>query len=169
MGYADKTAALFSELAASEKGYLKKFFKARIAVLPPKRAEQLNDLFNALENASTNLPGNFPEALQKEVFDYVIFGLEEYHKTDDMRARSYINQVEILLEKNLNVQGEKLLLKAKKLAKKEENYELLFEIVEWQIAIHSLKPPTDKNIKIFDEYFREMEEILNAQSKMAKA
>jgi hypothetical protein len=166
MDHAQKTTALFTQLSASEKGYLKKFFKTRVTVLPPKRAELLNELFYLVENDPAALPGTFPEELQKEVFGLLIFGLEEYHKNNASQARSYISQVEILLEKNLNSQGEKLLAKAKKLARKEENYEMLYEIIEWQVAIHSLKPPTEKNIKIFDEYFDELKEIVEKQSKV---
>ena len=91
--------------------------------------------------------------------------MEEYHKNDTTLARSYINQVEILLEKNLNTQAEKLLAKAKKLARKCDNYEMMFEIVEWQVAIHSLKAPTDKNMKIFDDYFGELESVLQKQAE----
>jgi len=42
---------------------------------------------------------------------------------------------------------------------------MLYEIIEWQVAIHSLKPPTDKNMKIFDEYFDELEGIVQKQAK----
>lgn len=165
MSYAQKTASLFSHLSASEKGYLKKFFKTRITVLSPKKAEQLNELFALIETNPRALPGPYTEDMQKEVFNLLIFGLEEYHKDNISLARSYISQVEILLEKNLNSQGEKLLAKAKKLARKENNYEMLYEIIEWQVAIHSLKPPTEKNIKIFDEYFAELGEIVEQQHK----
>jgi hypothetical protein len=168
MNYAQTTAALFSTLSASEKGYLKKFFKTRIAVLAPKKAEQFNELFIAVEAEPGSLPGAFSEETQKGVLDLLLFGLEEYHKNNASQARSYISQVEILLEKNLNSQAEKLLAKAKKLARKEENYEMLYEIIEWQVAIHSLKPPTEKNIKIFDEYFDELNEIVERQTQIAE-
>lgn len=166
MTYANKTAALLAELSASEKGYLKKFFKTRIAVLSSKKAAELDQLFSQVETGLVAQAAQLSEAVQKEVFDLVLFGLEEYHKTDSTRARSYINQVEILLEKNLNGQGEKLLAKAKKLAKKEGNDELLCEIIEWQIAIHSLKPPTEKNMKLFDEYFGELNALIEKQQKI---
>ncbi len=167
MNYAQKTAALFSQLSASEKGYLKKFFKTRITVLSPKKAEQLNDFFTLVETSPEALPGGFAVDVQKDVFDLMVFGLEEYHKNSTTQARSYINQVEILLEKSINSQGEKLLAKAKKLARKEANYEMLYEIIEWQVAIHSLKPPTEKNIKIFDDYFGELKELVEKQIKIA--
>jgi hypothetical protein len=168
MNYAHKTTALFSQLSASEKGYLKKFFKTRITVLSPKKAEQFNDLFALVETSPQSLPGPFSTDIQKDVFDLLLFGLEEYHKNSVTQARSYISQVEILLEKNLNSQAEKLLAKAIKMARKEANYEMLYEIIEWQVAIHSLKPPTEKNIKIFDEYFGELKEIVEKQSKIAQ-
>jgi len=168
MNYAQRTAALFSQLSASEKGYLKKFFKTRITILPPKKADQFNALFTLIETEPLSLPGDFPDEAQKDVFNLLIFGLEEYHKNNASQARSYISQVEILLEKNLNSQAEKLLAKARKLASKEQNYEMLYEIIEWQVAIHSLKPPTEKNIKIFDGYFDELNEIVEMQSKIAE-
>jgi len=166
MNYAQKTSALFSELPASEKGYLKKFLKARTAVLPPKKAELLNEFFSLAETNPSSFPTHFSEEVKREVFDLVIYGLEEYHKNPVTQTRSYISQVEILLEKNLNTQAEKLLSKAKKMARKELNYEMLYEIIEWQVAIHSLKPPTDKNIKIFEEYFKELNEIIEKQREI---
>jgi hypothetical protein len=169
MSYAVKTATLFLQLSASEKGYLKKFFKTRTAVLNPKRSDELSELFAAVEKGAGEAYEAFSADLQKEVFALMLFGLEEYHKNNTTQARSYISQVEILLEKNLNSQAEKLLAKAKKLARKESNYELLSEIIEWQVAIHSLKPPTEKNIKIFDEYFAELNDIVGQQSKLAEA
>ncbi len=169
MTYAQKTALLFSQLSASEKGYLKKFFKARVAVLAPKKADQFNELFTLIETRPEGVIGDGPKEIQKDVFDLLVFGLEEYHKNNTSLARSYISQVEILLEKNLNSQAEKLLAKARKLAKKENNYEMLYEIIEWQVAIHSLKPPTDKNIKIFDEHFDELYDIVEKQSNLTQA
>lgn len=169
MSYAVKTATLFTQLSASEKGYLKKFFKARVAVLAPKRADELNELFALVEAGGQQGYGAYSNELQREVFALLLYGLEEYYKNSTTLARSYISQVEILLEKSLNSQAEKLLAKAKKLARRENNYELLSEIIEWQVAIHSLKPPTEKNIKIFDEYFAELNEIVEQQSKLTEA
>lgn len=169
MNYAQKTASLFSELSASEKGYLKKFFKTRTAVLAPKKADQFHELFGLIESGPHVLPGAFSEEVQKDVFRLLIYGLEEYHKNNASLARSYISQVEILLEKNLNSQAEKLLAKARKLATKEENLEMLYEIIEWQVAIHSLKPPTEKNMRLFDELFAELNEIVEKQSRSVMA
>jgi DNA-directed RNA polymerase subunit M/transcription elongation factor TFIIS len=159
-----KTAALFSGLSSSEKGYLKKYFKTRLTVLQSRKSEQFLELFTSIDAKSTPSEKFLPEIVN-EVFIMIIAGLEEYHKNDTTLARSYINQVEILLEKNLNVQAEKLLAKAKKLCRKCNNREMLYEIIEWQVAIHSLKAPTDKNMKIFDEYFGELEEVLQDQSE----
>lgn len=169
MTYAQKTASLFSQLPASEKGYLKKFFKARVTVLAPRKADQFNELFTLIETQAEGVLTDFPKEIQKDVFDLFVFGLEEYHKNNTSLARSYISQVEILLEKNLNSQAEKLLAKARKLANKENNYEMLYEIIEWQVAIHSLKPPTDKNIKIFEGHFNELYSIVEKQSKLTLA
>jgi hypothetical protein len=159
-----KTVSLFSGLSSSEKGYLKKYFKTRLAVLSPKRSEQFQELFNSIEDKNRAGDKFLPETIDG-VFMLLVAGLEEYHKNDTTLARSYINQVEILLEKNLNTQAEKLLAKAKKLSRKCSNYEMLYEIIEWQVAIHSLKAPTDKNMKIFDDYFSELESILQKQAE----
>ncbi|MGZ3865091.1 MAG: hypothetical protein ACXVC6_10640 [Bacteroidia bacterium] len=159
-----KTAALFNGLSSSEKGYLKKYFKSRLAVLPTKRAEQFQDLLLVLDSRKADSSA-FSEETVNDVFTLIISGLEEYHKNDATLARSYINQVEILLEKNLNNQAEKLLAKASKLARKCNNHEMLYEIIEWQVAIHSLKAPTDKNMRIFDDYFGELESILDKQAE----
>lgn len=166
MSYAVKTTALFTQLSASEKGYLKKFFKARIAVLNPRHAEEYSEFFALVEAGGQGSFAGYTEELQQQVFSLVLYGLEEYYKNSTTLARSYISQVEILLEKNLNSQAEKLLAKARKLARKVNNYELLSEIIEWQLAIHSLKPPTEKNIKVFDEYFAELNEIVEQQHKL---
>ncbi|MGZ3863866.1 MAG: hypothetical protein ACXVPN_02000 [Bacteroidia bacterium] len=163
MNHLQKTAALFNGLSSSEKGYLKKYFKSRLAVLPSKRAEEFRELLLLLDS-SNEVYGNFTQETVDGVFILIISGLEEYHKNDATLARSYINQVEILLEKNLNNQAEKLLAKASKLARKCNNHEMLYEIIEWQVAIHSLKAPTDKNMRIFDDYFGELESILDKQA-----
>lgn len=164
MNQLQKTGAFFSGLSSSEKGYLKKYFKTRLAVFPPKKAEQFQELFICID--SNNITQDeFSAETIKDVFILLASGLEEYHKNDTTLTRSYINQVEILLEKNLNTQAEKLLAKAKKIARKCANYEMLYEIVEWQVAIHSLKAPTDKNMKIFDDYFGELEKILQKQTE----
>ncbi len=165
MNCLQKSALLFSELASSEKGYLKKFFKTRISVLSPKNADQLQTLFYFIETNSKDTNTDFTPETVRAVFNLLIAGLEEYHKTETTLARSYISQVEILLEKNLNMQAEKLLAKAKKLARKLANLEMLYEIIEWQVAIHSLKAPTDKNMKIFEDYFSELESVVQKQAK----
>ena len=162
MNLLQRTVALFSGLSSSEKGYLKKYFKSRLSVLSPKKSELFQEFFDVVDSGQSN-DLSFQEEVVKEVFILLVAGLEEYHKSDYTQARSYINQVEILLEKNLNTQAEKLLAKAKKIARKCANYEMLYEIVEWQVAIHSLKAPTDKNMKIFDDYFGELESLLNKQ------
>lgn len=164
MNQLHKTAELFSGLSSSEKGYLKKYFKTRLAVLPSKKHEQYQEVFYCIDSKNTFPEKILPE-ISNEVFILLVSGLEEYHKNDTTLARSYINQVEILLEKNLNTQAEKLLAKAKKLARKCSNYEMLYEIIEWQVAIHSLKAPTDKNMKIFDDYFGELESVLQKQAE----
>ena len=165
MNYLQRTALLFSELVSSEKGYLKKYFKTRIAVLAPKNADLYQSIFSLIEKNPKPVHTDLPQEAAKEVFNLLIAGLEEYNKTESTLARSYINQVEILLEKNLNIQAEKLLAKAKKLARKSANHEMLYEIIEWQVAIHSLKPPTDKNMKMFEEYFNELESVVEKQAK----
>ena len=133
MNLLQKTVALFSGLSSSEKGYLKKYFKTRLTVLSSKKAEQFQELFICIDKNDV-ADTEFSQEIEKEVFLLIVSGLEEYHKNDTTLARSYINQVEILLEKNLNTQAEKLLAKAKKLARKCDNYEMLYEIVEWQIG-----------------------------------
>lgn len=164
MNYLQRTASFFSELSSSEKGYLKKFIKTRLPVWPAKKAEQAKEIFARIDCNELE-ENHYPADVAKSVFALFITGLEEYHKNDTTLARSYISQVEILLEKNLNTQAEKLLAKAKKMARKANNYEMQYEIVEWQVAIHSLKPPTDKNMKIFDEYFSELEGLLQKQAE----
>lgn len=164
MNAVQKTIGIFSVLSSSEKGYLKKYFKARLTVLMPKKADQLMELFEAIDKDILT-EDDFSKEAVTEVFGLLVAGLEEYHKNDVTLARSYINQVEILLEKNLNIQAEKLLSKAKKLARKTSNYEMLYEIVEWQVAIHSLKAPTDKNMRIFDDYFGELNSLLQKQAE----
>jgi hypothetical protein len=164
MNYLQRTASFFSELSSSEKGYLKKFIKTRLPVWPAKKAEQAREIFARVDHNDL-ADAVYPPDVTKDVFALFITGLEEYHKNETTLARSYISQVEILLEKNLNTQAEKLLAKAKKMARKAGNYEMQYEIVEWQVAIHSLKPPTDKNMKLFEEYFSELEELLQRQSE----
>ena len=128
-----------------------------------KKSEQLLKILTCPEQNYKPIFDSEEQA--KEAFYMLVHGLEEYHKSNTAQIRSLINQAEILLEKDLNSQAEKVLAKAYKMAAKEKDTELLSEVLEYQLIIYSMKAPTPSNLKVVETYFADMEENLKQQAK----
>jgi hypothetical protein len=165
MTTSDNIFELIKSLSPSEKGYIKKLssFHVRGA------QNQYIKLFDAIDRQviynekelvrkfkSESFTNNFSVA-KNYLYNYILKGLESYHKNVRAEIRSYLNQVEILENKNLSSHCEKLLEKARKLAMKYELFEMLEEIIEWEIQLFSRKTPNEKNnrqiIILYDELF----------------
>jgi hypothetical protein len=165
MTTSDNIFELIKSLSPSEKGYIKKLSSFH----PRGGQNQYVKLLDAIDRQTIydekellkkfkgeSFINNFSVA-KNYLYNYILKGLESYHKNVRAEIRSYLNQVEILENKNLSTHCEKLLEKSKKLALKYELFELLEEIVEWEIHLISRRTPNEKNhkqiITCYDELF----------------
>jgi hypothetical protein len=165
MTTSDNIFELIKALSPSEKGYIKKLssFHVRGA------QNQYIKLFDAIDRQSVydekelvkkfkgeSFTNNFSVA-KNYLYNYILKGLEAYHKNVRAEIHSYLNQVEILEKKNLSSHCEKLLEKARKLTMKYELFEMLEEVIDWEILLHSRKTPNEKNnrniVACYDELF----------------
>jgi hypothetical protein len=168
MTTSDNIFELIKSLSPSEKGYIKKLssFHVRGA------QNQYIKLFDAIDRQAVydekelvrkfkgeSFTNNFSVA-KNYLYNYVLKGLEAYHKNARAEIRSYLNQVEILENKNLSSHCEKILEKARKLALKYELFEMLEEVIEWEIQLLSRRTPNDKNHKLIVSCYDELFDIL---------
>lgn len=163
---------IIGSLNPSEKGYLKKFLK----FTGPEHFSKMEYLFELIERSAVNDQSvkisfdkkykgiSFDEYLDRLIM-ILLKGLENYHQSPEKEIRSLINQLEILMEKNLTRQAEKQIIKLKKLLKKSPNYELMTEACEFDLSLLSLKPPTNKNLEAFEEIFNELNSIIKKQQE----
>jgi hypothetical protein len=169
MTISDNIFELIKSLSPSEKGYIKKLssFHVRGA------QNQYIKLFDAIDRQTVydekelvrkfkgeSFTNNFSVA-KNYLYNYVLKGLEAYHKNARADIRSYLNQVEILENKNLSSHCEKLLEKARKLAMKYELFEMLEEVIDWEIQLYSRKTPNEKNNKLIISCYDELFDILH--------
>lgn len=147
---------LIAHLSSSEKGYIKKFLN-----IHPGPNKKYIALFDLIEK----LPGTDPEAARQRsglknydevaeaLFGIILTCLGNYHNSEKKEIRSLLNRIEILAEKNLYQQAEKLVQKVKNLTEKNKHYDLYSEVTEWEIALLGPKPPTAELIKTYDRIF----------------
>lgn len=158
-------AELIKPLNPSEKGYLKKLFNA-------KQNHSMLKLFQSLEEElklSSTLHVRHTDEDLNNLLQLILEGLESYHAGPASEARSLLNQIEILTEKNLYHQAEKLIQKAKALCIKNELNEQLSELIEWEVSLQGNKAPTEENEKKFESLFEETFEIITKQKKELKS
>ncbi len=162
---------LIKALSPSEKGYIKKLssFHARTG------RNQYIRLFDAIEKQEVYDEKELARKLKEEPFtknfsvaknylyNYILKGLESYHKNVRAEIRGYLNQIEILENKNLGSHCEKLLEKARRLAIKYELYEMLEEVIEWEIILMSKKSSGEKDNKNLIAAYAELFEIRQKQ------
>jgi hypothetical protein len=158
---------LIKSLSPSEKGYIKKLSSFHVR----GSQNQYIKLFDAVDKQSVydekelvkkfkgeSFTNNFSVA-KNYLYNYILKGLESYNKNPRGEIRSFLNQVEILENKNLSSHCEKLLEKARKIAMKFELFEMLEEIIDWEITLHSRKTPNEKNNKLMVAFYDELFEL----------
>jgi hypothetical protein len=168
MTISDNIFELIKSLSPSEKGYIKKLSSFHVR----GGQNQYIKLFDAIDRQTVydekelikkfkgeSFTNNFSVA-KNYLYNYILKGLEAYHKNVRAEIRSYLNQVEILENKNLSSHCEKLLEKARKLSMKYELFELLEEVIEWEIQIYSRRTPNEKNHKLIVSCYDELFDIL---------
>ena len=145
----DRLFDLIRSLTKNEKGYFKKF---SLAYSQKEDSNQYIQLFDAIDRqkeydedpliekfAKGNKKFNF-SAAKNFLYDRILRSLESYHAGRvSGEIRSYMNQVEILMQKLLHHQAEKLLEKAELLAIKHEMDELMPDIIIKRIMLWKVR------------------------------
>ncbi len=151
--------SLIKSLTPSEKGYLKKLFSVH-------HANQFKHDFELLEKEILDQEkiNNTKNGIDySELFDFVLNSIEDYHKSTGQDARSIMNQIEILVDKNLYQQADKQVNRVKSLAVKDELSEQLIEVLEWEMAMLAIKAPTIENERKFESIFDQINETIKKQ------
>ena len=111
--------------------------------------------------------------LKAHLYNHILQVLRQLQaaKDMDMTIRSYIDNAQILYNKCLYEQCEKMLRKAKKLAIKSENLSLLLDILKWEknILTHTIKTGSHRRVnKIIEETDQVNKQIshINAYSNL---
>jgi len=154
------TCSLVKSLSPSEKGYVKKYFnnlnKKQSAFI--ELIEYL-DTLQSVEELKKNNSDTLVKytIISEDCFYSLLSAIEKYHSSPSKEIRKNLNIIEILTEKNLPNQLDKVITKSKTLAEKEKKYNLYAEICDWEIAILGQKPPTEKTLKEFENIFDSLE------------
>jgi hypothetical protein len=159
---------LISSLSSSEKGYIKKFLN-----IHPGPNKKYITLFDLIEKQKEGNSGSLEQRsglrnydeLAEVLFATILNCLENYHNSEKKEIRSLLNRIEILAEKNLYQQAEKLVLKVKNLTEKNSHYDLYSEVTEWEIALLGPKPPTAELIKTYDRIFDKLGNDIDKQER----
>ncbi len=167
MATSEQLHRLISHFTSSEKGYIKKYLN-----IDPVGNKKNILVFDVLEKQKVlNEPalkqkaGKEYAAIIDFLFSTALNCLENYHKNEKMGIRSSLNQIEILIEKNLYLQAEKIISKVKTLTEKNNYYDLYSEVAEWEITLLGSKPPSDELMKVFDRIFDKLEKDISKQEK----
>lgn len=155
---------LVKSLNPSEKGYIKKYFNSS-----SKKYASFNSLidyvdqFKALEELEKQKSEDYGRLviLADDFFAAILLALEKYHSSPQKEIRKHLDIIEILIEKNLYAQAEKLIAKAKNLAEKSNDYHLYAELSDWEIALLGQKAPTEKLLKEFENIFHKLVDNIN--------
>lgn len=155
---------LIKSLTPSEKGYIKKYFNSSTKTLVSFNA--LIDYVDSFPSAKELEKDKKPDfgrlvILADDFFSAILGSLEKYHSSPEKDIRKHLNIIEIVVEKNLYAQAEKLIAKAKSLAQKNNNYHLYAELSDWEIALLGQKPPTEKLLKEFEIIFEKLVANIN--------
>ncbi len=161
---------LIHQLSSSEKGYIKKHLninstanKKNLAVFDAVEKHKVFDEQLLKQKAGQK---DFHQAVDA-LFGIALSCIESYHNNEKKGIRSALNQIEILIEKNLYHQAEKIITKVKTLTDKKKYYDLYSEVSEWEITLMGSKPPTDELQKTFDRIFERLEvDIVKQEEEM---
>ncbi|HEY1040875.1 MAG TPA: hypothetical protein VGF30_15775, partial [Bacteroidia bacterium] len=152
---------LVKSLTPSEKGYVKKYFNSN-----SKKQSNFIELIDYVDGFSSAIELHAAASdtsgklliLAEDFFAALLTALEKYHASTKKDVRRMLNNIEILTEKNLHAQAEKIISKAKNLSEKIKDYHLYAEISDWEVALLGQKPPTEKQLKEFQTIFEKLVE-----------
>ena len=140
MKASDDLFQLIKSLTKSEKGYFKKINSIHI------RGEKNNymRLFEAIDRQEAfdehkiilQFKGdaftNQLSVAKNYLYNLILKSLEQYYSSINSELRSLLNQIEILFNKKLFKQAEKILERAKKTAQKYENIHYTLQLFVWE-------------------------------------
>lgn len=159
---------LIKSLSASEKGY----FRKRTSLLIKGEETNYIKLFKAIESQTIYNEKELLKKFSKEKFsinfsvaknylyELIMESLESYHSDIDSELRSTVRRLEILFQRGLYGHCQKLLLKAKKMARKYENHLQLVELLSIQVEIWYRRTFTEKTEKEIESLFDEIEQTI---------
>jgi len=167
---------LIKSLSASEKGY----FRKQASLLVRGDENNYMKLFQAIEIqpeynekellkkfAKEKFTNNFSVA-KNYLYDLILKSLESYHSDVDAELKSLVRRVEILYQRGLHGHCEKLLVKAKNLAKKYDDSIQLAELLSIETEIWRRQTFADKTEADVDALFDELEHAVEVFSNLIK-
>ena len=159
----DHLFKLIKSLNGSEKGYFKKYSNFHV------RNDQNNysKLFDAIDLQNEyNEPDLYKKfkherfmnqfsTAKKYLYDMILESLDAYHTNSNSELRRLLNKIEILTDKGLHVQAQKLLIKAKEMAVSHEMLTYIPEINNMEQYIYrtsySLRDLKDNSDNLIEE------------------
>lgn len=165
---------LIKSLNKSEKGYFKKFSSMHTM------GEKNNyiKLFDAIEKQKQYNEKKLLQFFKEESFinnfsvakaylyDIILQSLESFHKNIDSQLRSYLHRTEILFEKGLYKQCDKLVSKALEIALQYESHSTQIELWKFKIKLmlaQSFLNVTEKELEeAYQKMFQAIEEYKNS-------
>lgn len=161
----DHLFQLIKALNKSEKGYFKKYAHLHV------RAEDNNyiKVFDEIEKQSVydeakilkkfsgeKFTKNFSVA-KNYLYNSVLRSLTAYYRNDiKSEIRNMLGQIEILFNKGLLKQTEKLIFKSKELANSYELFTYLVEILQWEKKYMSFTAASNRDFDIIEELNKEI-------------
>ncbi len=142
----DHLFTLIKSLSRSEKGYFKKYSN-----FYDKEKKNYVKIFNAMDLQKVYNEPKLIKKFKKErfikqfsvakkyLYDILMESLESYHKTATIELRSMLNRAEILIDKGLYKQAQKILKKAKDTAVHREKLSYISEINLMEQNIYRLQ------------------------------
>ncbi|MFI5150616.1 MAG: hypothetical protein ACHQRM_12835 [Bacteroidia bacterium] len=164
---------LIKSLSSSEKGY----FRKQASLLVRGDENNYMKLFQAIDGqavynekallkkfAREKFTNNFSVA-KNYLYDLILKSLESYHSDVDAELKSLVRRVEILYQRGLHGHCEKLLVKAKNLAKRYDDQIQLAELLSIETEIWRRQTFAGKSeedvIALFDELGKTVETFAN--------
>src|SRR5688572_15688154 len=152
MKASDSLFRLIKSLNKSEKGYFKKFSSLHtknggriyirlfdaISRLRKYDEEKLYYLFDS-KKALKQLADT-----KNYLFDILLKSLQSYHSSMDVTFHNILQRIEVLYEKGLYKECNKILLKAKKAGLTYENHFVVLQLLRWEEKIMIVSTDTQK-------------------------
>jgi hypothetical protein len=167
---------LIKSLSSSEKGY----FHKQASLLVRGNENNYMKLFQAMDKqivydeavllkkfSKEKFTNNFSVA-KNYLYDLILKSLESYHSDVDAELKSLVRRIEILYQRGLHGHCEKLLVKAKNLAKRYDDPLQLAELLFIETEIWRRQAFAEKTEEEVDALFDELAETVEIFSNLAQ-